>query len=178
MDPGTNSNTGPAAAPTGDTRRHRWTAIKLAVATALLFLAPGPVLMGSLFLTGVALLATPVVYWLRRERFRRHLGKLAVRTAFLALTVGLIVANVRLADARLKALTGAVHAYHDDHDAWPADLADLAPKYVARVPRATLWLTMNRFSWHPAQRMLTCVPTPPIGWIGHDFDTDSPVALD
>lgn len=170
--------THPEAAPAGATRRWRGTALKLAIATLLLFAAPGPILVLALYVTAVGVLATPVVYWLRRERFPRHLRKVAVRTAFLALAVGLIFANIRLADTRLHALTDAVNAYKADHGALPTELTALVPDYVDRVPRATLWLTMNRFRWHPERAMLTCVPAPPIGWFGYDFRTDSPIAMD
>lgn len=161
----------------GGAGRSRWRTAAFALAVLLLLAVPGPVLVAAMFTAGVNVLAIPVVYGLRRERFGRHLRKAAFRVAFLLLAGVLVGVNFHLAEARLGRVVEAMHAYHDVHGAYPDDLAALVPGHLERVPRATLWLTMNRFRWSP-NGLLTCVPTPPIGWIGHDFRTDAPAALD
>jgi hypothetical protein len=157
---------------------YRITAAVYGIATLLLFLAPGLMLLVATFAALMGVFMIPVVYFLRRERLTRHLTKTALRLGFLLACGILIAANFHLADARLDRVVDAVHAYRDAHGAYPRDLAALAPEHMERVPHATLWLTMNGFRWNPGKGLLTCVPVPPIGWIGYDFNTESRTALD
>lgn len=168
---------GEAAAGRGAGRSGRRIAT-FAAALLLLFVAPGPMFMGALFVASVGVLSTPLVFLMRRERLPRHLRRTGRRLAFLLLATVLVTLNFRMADARLQRLVTAVHAYHEANGAFPPDLAALAPAHIERIPRATFWLTMNRFRWDGENGLLTCVPAPPLGWIGHDFRTDARVALD
>jgi hypothetical protein len=168
----------PEAVPAGGASRVRVTAAVYGIATLLLFLAPGLMLLVATFAALMGVFMIPVVYLLRRERLTRHLTKTALRLGFLLVCGILVAANFHLADARMDRVVGAVHAYRDVHGAYPRDLAALAPEHIERVPHATLWLTMNGFRWNPGKGLLTCVPVPPIGWIGYDFNTESRTALD
>jgi hypothetical protein len=157
--------------------RYRRLAATYAVATGLLFLAPGPVLVLAALAAAVKLFELPLVFAARRRRLPHFLRAAGYRLGFLLFAVILTGVNMDLAEARLDRLVDAVHAYHATHGAYPERLEDLAPDYIQRVPRATLWLTMNRFHWK-REGLLTCVPSPPIGWIGYDFRTDKRVAMD
>lgn len=151
-----------------------------ALAVALLLLLVAPFVMSAVFAIGtaVAVLAALVTLVLRRDRFRRRLRVAGVWLGFLLVTWGLIGLNFHLAEDRMQVLVDAVHAYQAATGAYPDDLTALIPAYVDRVPRATLWPTMNRFGWNARRALLTCVPVPPLGWIGYDFRSESRTGLD
>lgn len=148
------------------------------MALLLLFAAPSVVFAAAAIGTAVAVLAALVTLTFRRARLPRRLRVAGAYAGFLALAWGLIGVNFHLAEARMQIIVDAMHAYKDANGAYPDDVAALVPAYVDRVPRATLWLTMNRFRWNARRELLTCVPSPPIGWIGYDFPTEKRVAMD
>lgn len=148
-----------------------------ALALFLLFAVPSVMIVVFTGMTAVAVLMALAALAFQRKRLRRRFRAVAVHAGFLLFAWVLTGVNFHLAEARMRVVVDAVHAYRAANGALPDDLADLAPAYLDKVPRATLWLTMNEFHWN-RDGLLTCIPSPPIGWIGYDFRTDSPAAMD
>jgi hypothetical protein len=148
-----------------------------ALALFLLLALPSVMIMAFAGMTVVALLMSLGSLLFQRHRLRRWLRSLAFDAGLLLLAWALIGVNFHVAQARIRTVVDAVHAYQAANGALPDDLDALVPAYLDHVPRATYWLTMNEFRWHE-NGLLTCVPSPPIGWIGYDFQADAPTALD
>jgi predicted PurR-regulated permease PerM len=177
----TQATTPSQATPTGDAPRRDWRRERalagFALIFVLLFTVPALVLPTLSLMTFIAMLMALTGLFVRRDRLRRKLRAVAVYFVLTVAASGLVAFNMHLAETRLQTLVDAVHAYQDANGAYPDDLDALIPTYVDHIPHATLWLTQNEFHWDK-EGLLTCIPSPPLGWIGYDFKTESWGAMD
>lgn len=103
----------------------------------------------------------------RRERLRNA----GVHLAAVALTIGVIVGNNRIAQARAETLVAAVQAWHAKHQRYPDSLEDLVPAFIDGVPCAKFSFGANRFHYRRAGdgAFLYYVSVPPFGRPTYDF---------
>ena len=114
------------------------------VAAAGLFLFDGPVVgqgvLSLLVLAFVAVVGLPRLYLARTDTDLFVLRAKKTMLFALAATAALLFVrfNTRLATRRAEALIAACEGYREAHSRYPDRLADLAPRFIADIPKARL----------------------------------------
>ena len=106
---------------------------------------------------------------------RRRLARVAIYLGAVALVLGLNWANNRLAQSRAEALIGAIKAYQQKHQRFPAKLDELVPEFVEQVPVAKYTLAFGGFYYvaTPDYHGLFYVEMPPFGRPTYHFEQNA-----
>ncbi|MBI5888260.1 MAG: hypothetical protein HZB82_06070 [Deltaproteobacteria bacterium] len=104
---------------------------------------------------------------LKRYRLRRAAIFIAAMLFVFAFNWG----NNQIARKRAEMLIAAVKSFNEKHRRYPANLGELAPDFIDRVPVAKYTLTSNSFFYFstPENHILFYISMPPFGRPYYNF---------
>lgn len=136
--------------------------------------------IAALVLLGVVVIGVPRALLGAREIRAWRLGNVAIYAAASLSVFALNVLNNRIAAERGAEIATALKAFHVAKGHYPGTLSDLAPDFIARVPRAKYTVGFSEFRYYPQRSppILFYVALPPFGRMNYRFEKEDWVFVD
>jgi len=119
--------------------------------------------------------ALPRALFTREPAVKRlRLARVGIFLVAVALVIVSIRANNQVARSRAETLIAAVKAFKQQKQRYPANLDELVPGFIDRVPAAkyTFWLNSFTYLASPEHHSLSYVGLPPFGRPIYNFERD------